>query len=203
MDSTEDKTPPAEQVTIDQVVAINMRYFRRAADMTQEELGRRLGWSAANVSSAERSVSEARDRRRFDAQTLAEVAEALGIPLIALFLPPEDDGYGRRYTFRLGEHGAERGMADLELIIMPDREGSTPAVESYRDRLRATIGYYLDERWTREADRWLTPLDERQARIDRIARLRSKRLAVLDAAAEMGDWADLLEEGLDEPEDGA
>lgn len=197
MDSTQNEELPLEQVTIDQIVAINMRHFRRAAGMTQEELGRRLGWSAANVSSAERSVSEDRDRRRFDAQILAEIAEALGVPLIALFLPPEDDGYTRHYTFHLGDDGEPRGMADLQRIIMHDREKSTPAVESYRDRLRTTTGFYLGDDWAREAARWFAP-DDKQARADLAARYRSKQLGLLDAAAEFEEMAGVLEEGLED-----
>jgi transcriptional regulator with XRE-family HTH domain len=200
VDSTDDEKLPVEQVTIDQIVAINMRYFRRKLGLTQEELGERLGWSAANVSSFERSVSEARDRRRFDAQTLTEIAEALGIPLIALFLPPEDDGYKRHYTFRLGVGEEPMGMADLERIIMHDREHSTPAVEAYRTRLRTTMSFYLGERWRREGDRWLGPRGDKQARIDRAAELESKYLAGLEALAELADEAEAIRESLEEDE---
>src|SRR5580692_10112778 len=134
-----------------------MRHFRRAADLTQDELGKRLGWSAANVSAAERSASDTRDRRRFDAQTLAEIADALGIPLIALFLPPEDDGYGHRYMLRLGDDGEPRGMRDLQRVIMPDWEDRSPAMESYRARLRSAVAYYLGQPWDAAVARWLAP----------------------------------------------
>src|SRR5450755_4005243 len=102
---TTDETPqsgpdlPAEHVTIDQIVARNMRHWRRTAGMTQEELGARLGWSDRNVSAAELSSDEKRDRRRFDAQTLANLSLALCVPLIAFFLPPDDDGFPARYIF--------------------------------------------------------------------------------------------------------
>src|ERR1700690_800863 len=91
--------PPAEQVTVDQLVALNIRHWRNAAGLTQADLGGRLGWSAANVSAAERSADPARDPRRFDAQTLTEIALALGVPLAALFLPPGDDGERACYLF--------------------------------------------------------------------------------------------------------
>src|SRR5260221_186 len=102
---------PGEHVSIDQVVAMNMRYWRRKAGLTQEELGERIGWTAPNVSAAEVSARARKDRRRFDAHILAALAKALGVPVAALFLPPEDDGVAKRYLFqaapgrRLGRPG--------------------------------------------------------------------------------------------------
>ena len=102
-------------VTIDQIVAMNMRYWRRAAGMTQEDLGFRLGWSAANVSAAERSAEEGRDRRRFDADTLTALSLVIGVPLHAFFFPPGDDGDGKRYVFTPPPEydEGEFGMRDL------------------------------------------------------------------------------------------
>ena len=83
MDAPQQEGIPAVPVTADQIVALNLRHWRRAAGMTQEEAGARLGWSDKNLSAAERSWDADRDRRRFDAQTLTEMALALGVPVAA------------------------------------------------------------------------------------------------------------------------
>jgi transcriptional regulator with XRE-family HTH domain len=128
--------PPAEKVTVDQLVALNIRHWRNVAGITQAELGERLGWSAANVSAAERSVDPARDARRFDAQTLTELALALGIPLAALFLPPDDDG--ERASYRFTAAGRTWGMGDLVgLVVMPDTTDDSALMEAYRARFNA------------------------------------------------------------------
>lgn len=135
MDSSPDG-PPAEKVTVDQLVALNIRHWRNAAGLTQAGLGERLGWSAANVSAAERSVDPARDARRFDAQTLTELALALGVPLAALFLPPDDDG--ERASYRITASGRTWDMGDLmELVVMPDATDDSPLLEAYRARFNA------------------------------------------------------------------
>ena len=145
---------PDEPVSIDQVVALNVRYWRTAAGLTQAELGERLGWSGAVVSAAERSVDEARDRRRFDAQTLAELALALGVPLAALLLPPPDDGERASYRFIAG--GRTWGMGDLmELVVMPDTAEDSPLMEKYRERFRtAALRAASGAAWGRLVHRW-------------------------------------------------
>jgi transcriptional regulator with XRE-family HTH domain len=146
---------PVEPVTIDQVVALNVRHWRIAAGLTQAELGERLGWSAAVVSAAERSAVESRDRRRFDAQTLTELSLALGVPLAALFLPPPDDGERASYRFTAG--GRTRAMEELmDLVVMPDTLGDSPLLGAYRRRAEAAARRVgagparerLLERWT-------------------------------------------------------
>lgn len=75
--------------TPNQVVAWNMARYRKAAGLSQAELGKRLGgWSAVSVSAAERSWDGKRIRK-FDADELIAVASALGVPVFALFLPPD------------------------------------------------------------------------------------------------------------------
>lgn len=185
---------PAEDITIDQVVAWNMRHWRRASYMTQEELGERIGWSAANVSAAERSVGEHRDRRRFDAQTIAEIAEALRLPIGALFLPPADDGQGRRYQWHgSGKDSAPRDMASLLQLAMLDNDHQTEVAEEYKDRFRAAVGAYLDEDWAEEVGTWFAPMDDREARAEQAARFRSRQAALLSMAAEQQALAEFLE----------
>src|SRR5580704_18026639 len=91
--SSADRAPlPERTVTVNQLVAYNMAFYRKAAGLNQEELGVRLGgWSAASVSAAERSWDSGRVKK-FDADEVAGIAAALGVPVIAGFLPPEDDG---------------------------------------------------------------------------------------------------------------
>ena len=46
---------PVRRVTVNSIVALNLAYFRKAAGLTQEELGERIGWGKSVVSTAERS----------------------------------------------------------------------------------------------------------------------------------------------------
>lgn len=186
---------PAEMVTADQVIAWNMRHWRRAAGMTQEEFGRKTGRSAANVSAAERSVSDSRDRRRFDAQAIVSAAVALELPVGALFLPPEDDGHGKRYLFRAGDDGEEEfGMDALMLLVMPGSMSESPQFGLYRQRLEGAATLYLDERWGADIAEWMRGVEGKEARADRAERLRSRRAALLDVAAELESLAAALEE---------
>lgn len=182
-------------VTIDQIVAANMRYWRRVAGMTQEELGDRLGWSAANVSAVERSADEGRERRRLDAHALTQITLALGVPLIALFLPPEDDGAGKAYRFAADASGAEHGMRELmELVVMPDSDDAGPVMDLYRRRLADSADRYMDSAWGKEVAQLLRQAEGPEVRASRIARLRGRRADLLRTAEELGDIADTLEE---------
>jgi transcriptional regulator with XRE-family HTH domain len=184
---------PSRDLTVNQVVAWNMTHFRRAAVLTQEELGELLGWSKAIVSAAERSWDGKRIRQ-FTVDDVAALARALGVPLAALFLPPEDDGEKKRYVLRLTEKDAERlTMTDLMWLALTDNENESPVMNIYRNRLRGAVTTYLDEFWAEEVASWLRQIDSDEARADRAARLRSRRAALLDLAAELGDLADTLE----------
>jgi len=188
-----DEAPVPTVVTIDQIVAANMRHWRKAAGMTQEELGDRIGWSAANVSAVERSADEGRERRRFDAHALAQVAIALGVPLIALFLPPEDDGAGKSYRFA-GGTGTGYGMKELtERVVMPDSDDGGHVMDAYRQRLAEVADRYLDLAWSKEVAQWLGQAESSEVRAARIARLRARRADLLRTADELGDIADTLE----------
>lgn len=95
---------PLQRVTMNQVVAYNVAYFRNAADLTQEELGLRLEritgkrWSKATMSAVERSWDGNRIRS-FDADDLLAMSQALEVPVTALMLPPEEDGTIIDYVF--------------------------------------------------------------------------------------------------------
>jgi transcriptional regulator with XRE-family HTH domain len=139
---------PGVHVTIDQIVAINIRYWRRKAGLTQAELGERIGWTAANVSNAELSARDDKDKRRFDAHTLITLARALEISVPALLMPPEDDGIARRYQFHAG--GREYASDCLQmfhlmnLILSDPWAGDSPQDAAYRSRYATAVSTYLE-----------------------------------------------------------
>jgi transcriptional regulator with XRE-family HTH domain len=183
---------PERHVVIDQLVAANIRHWRRIAGMTQAELGRRLGWTAANVSAAERSADPARDPRRFDAQVLTEFSLALEVPLIALFLPPEDDGEAAAYVFTGPEGEYDMGNF-MEFVVMTDSGADSPAMDGYRHRLRAAAHRYLDPTWQAEVASWLRDVEGAEVRAGRAERLRAERDAMLRAAAELDGIASAID----------
>ena len=186
---------PAELVIVDQIVALNIRHWRRAAGMTQEELGQKIGWSAANVSAAERSAAEGRERRRFDAQTLAELALALGVPLTALFLPLPGDEIDTRHVIT-GPEGREYSMAQyMELCVMPDSDEDTRAMNGYRDRFTTAMSRYLAPEWAAQASTWLSEARSPAARADLAGLLHDRELALLETAAELRELSRAIMEG--------
>jgi transcriptional regulator with XRE-family HTH domain len=120
-----------------QLVAFNMAAYRRAAGLSQQELGDRLGgWSAASVSAAERSW-ESKRTKVFDADEVVQIANALGVPLIALFLPPEDHGTAVRYTIEFPGPRV-RDLDYLLNIVLPMNERNSAAMGAYLKRLVTT-----------------------------------------------------------------
>lgn len=193
---TEASACPRE-ITLNQVVAWNLRWYRLAAGLKQRELGDRLGWSNLAVSEAERSFSGGRVRK-FDANELTQISLALSVPLIALLLPPVDDGERERYVFTAPD--GEHDMGDLVgLVVMPDSDDDQPAMEAYRDRLRAAVSRYLDPEWAQEVARWLREADGDELLADRAERLRSRQSELLQAADELGDLASAIETGRRRP----
>ena len=127
---------PERTVTVNQVVAYNVAFYRKAAGLTQEELGARLGgWSAASVSAAERSWDSSRVKK-FDADEITAIAAALGVPVIAFFLLPEDDGTAVRYVVHLPGSEAGRHL-DYAAAVLPALDIDSPALAAFRQRLIA------------------------------------------------------------------
>ena len=123
---------PVRRMTVNSLVALNMAYFRKAAGLTQEELGERIGWGKSVVSTAERS-SDAKRVRSFSAEDLIAISTALGVPLAALFLPPEDHGTAVRYVLdRPGHKDLE--VTDLLAYVSPAYGGDSPVMDAYRKR---------------------------------------------------------------------
>jgi transcriptional regulator with XRE-family HTH domain len=127
---------PERRVTVSQWVGFNIAAYRKAAGLTQEQLGERLGgWSGASVSAAERSW-EGKRVRKFDADELVQIAAALGVPVLALLLPPPDAGTAVRYVFE-ADSGVPSSLPDLLDLIMPSYTGETPVMAAFLDRIMA------------------------------------------------------------------
>jgi transcriptional regulator with XRE-family HTH domain len=184
---------PSREITVNQAVAWNLAWLRRAAGLTQEQLGERIGWTGAQVSEAERSWKGLRVRE-FDAQALAAIAAGLGVPLSALFLPPEGDESAESFSFRDGT-GKEHGMRDLMRLAMPDSDEESPVMDAYRKRWNKAGARWFgdDPDWMRLVARWVGNTARRRAEVS--DRLRAHRDALLSAAAEYGDLADEIEGG--------
>jgi transcriptional regulator with XRE-family HTH domain len=181
---------PGRPLTLNEVTAANILLYRNAAGLTQRELGARLGWSNVSVSEAERS-RDGRIHREFDAAELAALAWALGIPLIALFLPPPgDDGTGRYEAGPVTLDAAEM----LAALIMPDSDDDTPAMQAYLDRFNTLAGRWLDPEWAAVAARWTGDADgEPDARATAAARFRDRAARLRDLAAEDDQIAAAME----------
>jgi transcriptional regulator with XRE-family HTH domain len=127
---------PGVHVMADQIVAANVRYYRRHAGMTQKELGDMIGLSDKNISAIELSARPGAPARRFNADDLVRIAVAFRIPVTALLLPPEDDGISVRYLIH--PEGAEcLSMPDFlpYLDSEPDPGDDSPAARAYARRL--------------------------------------------------------------------
>jgi transcriptional regulator with XRE-family HTH domain len=128
------------------LVAYNLAFFRKAARLTQEELGEALGgWTKVAVSAAERSWDGKRIRQ-FDADLIADIATQLGVPIAAMFLPPADDGIRYRYRiFSEHEPGEQLTMRDIFPFVMSDPPpADTPVLRAYEERFVSAVGRYLD-----------------------------------------------------------
>lgn len=177
---------PRQQKTVNQIVAWNIAWYRNAAGLTQEELGELIGRGKRNVSADERSWDGDRTRE-FNAQELATLADALGIPIGALFLPPVDDEVTVRYEWRPYD-GADHclDMADLMAMIMPDSPSDSRAMEAYRRRLDAAVRQYMPPRWTDEVARWRSAMTEREINAEAADELRAEWEVLMRIAARHG-----------------
>ena len=132
-------------MTVNRLVAYNMAFFRKAAGLGQQEFGAPLGWSVASVSAAERSWDGKRVKK-FDADELVLIAAVLGVPLAALYLPPEDHGTAVRYVLRLA--GTE--VKDLDELLPLAFPGSGATRQPWMPTGRGS------SRPGRAAARWIT-----------------------------------------------
>lgn len=163
---------PERHLTLNQVVAYNLAAYRKAAEISQDEIGQRIGgWSAASVSAAERSWDSKRVKK-FDADEILAIAHVLGVPLAALFLPPEDDGTACRYVLDLHGPGSELPLRDLLPLAVGqvDTEAVSLAAAAYIKRLimlgwRPQVGATVPEQ--RATDQGVEALEQERERLER------------------------------------
>lgn len=149
---------PEQRITLNQLIAYNMAYFRKAAGFKQEELGELLAgwvsgsWSKAAVSAAERSWDGKRIRQ-FDADLIYGLAHVFGLPIGALFLPPDRDGIDFRYVI-VPPHEAPgvrpQGMSELLTSVLtdviPDEDvhpDDDNLFKAYQSRVKVAASMYL------------------------------------------------------------
>lgn len=127
------------ELSVNAICALNLAYFRKAAGLTQEELGEMIGWGKSMVSTAERSANESGRVRQFSANDLVSIARALKIPLAALFLPPEDHGTAVRYIVTDAPYDEESEADTLLPTLFPTYKAvaGSPAMDAYRKRALA------------------------------------------------------------------
>lgn len=172
---------PERDVTVNMIVAYNVAYFRKAAGLTQDQLGERLGMSKVAVSAAERSWDGKRIRQ-FDADLIAELAQALDIPIAALFLPPEDDDISCVYAVYSGREPDEQvPMGTLFAYVTPDPpDEDTPAVKAYERRLITAMGKYYDSAAAEELARRLRELANEEQFASALRAARANRETLLE-----------------------
>jgi hypothetical protein len=206
---------PERYITMNQLVAYNVAYWRRSGTQTQEKLREYLSsfggisWSKAALSAAERSWDGKRVRQ-FDADEILALSQALGVPLSAMFLPPDDDGVKVRYV--IGPAGGEEDRSRearaygrpvscerlLERVLPRVPEKPDRVDEAYLDRVRTTADYYRGDGDPLGATRWLDRED--QETYEAVRRLGGHRAAVrsllgdLDRAYEQAQQLDIEEE---------
>ena len=184
---------PVRLITVNQVAAWNIAWFRREAGLTQEELGELLGWPQNKVSEAERSWNGKRTRE-FDADELIALSLALGVPLNALFLPPLDDSRDAVYLIRPEGQDEDMGMADLlGAVLYGEADNDSEAMRSYRRRLLGQVGQYHGEDWRDEVARWLRSTEGPEALMERALRMHGDRARLLADADDLAAWAGAFE----------
>ena len=146
------------------LVAYNLAFFRKAAGLTQEEFGEHIGgWSKVAVSAAERSWDGKRVRQ-FDADLVADIAAVLGIPISAMYLPPEDDGITHRYLL-YSERSVDEPLtmqAFFNYVMSDPLPDETPALRAYDERLALAVSNYLDSDAAEELARRMKELATEQ-----------------------------------------
>ncbi len=174
---------PVEDKTVNQIVAWNVAYYRKAAGITQEQLGELIGRTKRNVSADERSW-DGGHTREFNAHELATLAAALDVPIGALFLPPVDDEVTVRYQWHPHDKDPDcLDMAYLMAMIMPDSTSDSRAMDAYRRRLDAAVRHYLPPMWSDEVARWRSTMTEREINAEAADELRGEREVLLRIAA--------------------
>lgn len=104
-------------LTVNQIVAYNLRRAREQRGLTQEQAAERLEphlgvrWSKASYSAAERSAERSQRLRRFSADEIVAFSAAFELPVTFFFLPPANE----RLLIGAGERAQQR-MALAEYV---------------------------------------------------------------------------------------
>lgn len=183
---------PVTEVTADQIAAINIRYWRKKARLTQEQLGELIGWSGANVSAAERSADRANDKRRFDAHTLLAFAGALGIPLAALLMPPDDEGISGRYVLADGAAGVREMRELMSFLISEPADDDTDTMNAYSVRYWTLVQEYTDAKRGAELAARMEKITTEARRAERLARLAGQRHALVSLVSDIDQIAEAI-----------
>jgi len=187
---------PGTHVTINQLIGYNVARWRKAAKLTQAELGEMMGgWSNATVSAAEKSWDGKRIRQ-FTADDIVALALALNLPVAALFLPPDDDGASTRYLFHAHERGADcSDMSELFGLLVIDSTGEGTAEEEWQSALARAVSRYLDPDRGAELISYLEDMTDSEQRAQRLRRIQAQRAAVLELVADLDQIALAIETG--------
>ncbi len=187
-------TLPGRVVTVNQVVAWNLAHYRQAAGWTQRQLAAALGWSEGKVSDAERSWHSGKTRE-FNAQELAVIAVALGIPVMALLLPPAADGRDETLSITL-PGGRAIGMAGyMAAAVAPDPASAAPASDAYRRAYASAVRRYLPPELHELGERWVSRMDSPSAVAEAVARTRRMQGDAARLAEELGQMVAGMEKG--------
>jgi transcriptional regulator with XRE-family HTH domain len=142
---------PERRITPNMLAAYNMARWRNANGMTQEQLGEQLGgWTKTTVSAAERSWDGKRIRQ-FDADLIVRLANIFGVPVPAMFMPPEDDGESFRYIMDAGGGSLPVGdffISSVHTVFGVDRD-ETAAGRAYGLALPRAMAKY-ESSWLAE-----------------------------------------------------
>jgi transcriptional regulator with XRE-family HTH domain len=186
---------PKVRVTMNQVVAYNITYFRVRRGLTQEQLGQRMEvitgrpWSKATMSALERSWDGNRIRQ-FDADDLIALSRALEYPVPALLLPPEEDGVDARFRFYgvglpvgpgwrepADQYGSAEQLIEHLFIEEEEIDASYAGDGAYADRLKAAFRFYdlgaPDSAFV-SVRREQTVIDDPEARVREATELRAQ-----------------------------
>jgi transcriptional regulator with XRE-family HTH domain len=177
---------------VNQVVAWNVAYYRRAAGLTQADLGERLGISAPNLSAAERSVDGKRPRN-FDAGELLALALALGVPISALLMPPPEA------TTVAVPGGPDVTAGDLfrAALSVPADEG-TAARLAYIDRYVDLEAEHASPDTSGDAATLLDDAATRKRLTARLDRIRGQREALREVLDDLTQAEETVAGNLDE-----
>jgi transcriptional regulator with XRE-family HTH domain len=188
---------PGVHITPNQLNAFNLAYFRKAAGMTQAELGERAGLSFRAVSAAERTWDRTDGKGRvFDANLVTVLARALDIPIAAFFLPPPDDGISKRYLIHApAEDGGEDclTMHDLTWLALSDpSEDDTPVMRAYQTRYQTAINTYVGPEVAEELAARRGDLTAAEFRARLIERLQAQRAVLAEVIGDIDRQVDAI-----------